>query len=216
MNAIKEYLRNWRDHPIFVTVLGSIIIGFCIRLYTEIPTYRPSTPISQPTSVATPNPVTPGYNNSSVVASSTPLASPPAINYNNTSNYRAPSSRTHTSYTFTIDNIPYRLDNEESFNHLSAMKRQAESLSVSVAAYRIQCNSLSSQIDRCNAELNSLKYTLDRTNQYAIDSYNSKVGTVNEYVQTYRLRVAELNLKIDEYNSILESMKVYANQHRRY
>jgi peptidoglycan hydrolase CwlO-like protein len=85
-----------------------------------------------------------------------------------------------------------------------------------IAATRIQCNDLSSQIDRCNAELNSLRYNVDRTNQYAIDNYNSKVGTVNQYIQTYRIRVAEMNTKIDEYNTILDGMKSYAQLHRRF
>jgi hypothetical protein len=215
MNTIKKYIRNWRDHPFVVTILSSIIIGYGIRLYTETPVYTPPR-YNPPARVVTPSQNEPVYDPSSVVKNSTPITPPPATDYTSTSNYRAPSSSRYTNYTFTIGDVPYRLDNEESFNHLSAMKRQAESLSVWIAATRIQCNDLSSQINRCKAELNSLSYNLDRTNQYAIDNYNSKIDTVNQYVETYRIRAAELNAKIDEYNAILDGMKSFAQLHRRF
>ena len=92
----------------------------------------------------------------------------------------------------------YRLSDYD-YRRLSIMKSSLSAKSTSVGFEKSRLSSMANEVDRA-------RIGLDRTSQYAIDSFNRKVGQVNTMNRRVQNLVDDYNQDVNAFNRELESV----------
>ncbi|MDB4055670.1 hypothetical protein N9496_06750 [Akkermansiaceae bacterium] len=92
----------------------------------------------------------------------------------------------------------YRVSDHD-YRRLSIMKSSLSAKSTSVGFEKSRLSSMANEVDRA-------RIGLDRTSQYAVDSFNRKVGQVNTMNRRVQNLVDGYNQDVNAFNRELESV----------